>query len=81
MNVAFIIGCILDEDKPLTVNGINDYFPMNVGNSWTYVYKTTATENIETFSIIESKQIDNKVYFIFDKKNPFIYYGSVVSQH
>jgi len=38
------------------------YFPLNVGNSWTY---TNGTEEL-TFTIIGTEEIDGHTYYVFD---------------
>jgi len=45
------------------------YFPLNVGNSWTFSYKLTVNDkwNEITFKIIEKRNISGYDYFVFDK--------------
>ncbi len=53
-------------------NPSNDYFPMHVGNSWTFAYNVGDQEKEENFSIVESRRIGNNDYFVFDKRPTFI---------
>ena len=76
LHVAFIIGCILDNDKSSSINGTNDYFPMHVGNSWTFAYCVLNVGDQEkeiNFSIVESRRIGNNDYYVFEKRPPFLF--------
>ena len=72
IHAIFFSGCILDGDKPSSINGTNVYFPMNIGNSWTFAYNVGDQEKEENFSIVESRRIGNNDYFVFDNKPTFI---------
>jgi hypothetical protein len=44
-----------------------DYFPLQVGNSWTYVYDSGGQEKEETYSILGTRTVGEYEYFVFDK--------------
>mgnify|MGYP000333046839 CR=1 FL=1 len=46
---------------------VQDYFPLHVGNTWTYVYDVGGQEKEETYSIVETRKIGEYEYFVFDK--------------
>ena len=49
------------------------YFPLQVGNSWTHKITENNKTRYETNNIIESKNIDGKTYYVFDK---FLYFNN-----
>jgi len=74
------ISCILlfiiysCDDSPNEAD--QSYFPLQVGNSWTYRYGTWTysgedTTRIFTYTITEKKQINGREYFAFDYRMPF----------
>jgi hypothetical protein len=56
--VLIVVGCI----NQAKAESHRNYFPLNVGNSWTY---TDGTEE-KTFTIIGTEQINGHTYYKFD---------------
>ncbi len=52
---------------------MRDYFPLHVGNSWTYVGTTRGGNEQWSCSIVASRIIGEREYFIFDK-SPLPFY-------
>ncbi len=51
-----------------------DYFPLSVGNSWTFALEGSDDEtDQQTFSIIGQKTFDGEEYYLFDSFPLFIY--------
>lgn len=48
-----------------------DYFPLQVGNSWTYVCDMAGQERESTYSIIASEMLGEHEYFLFNRSFPF----------
>jgi len=64
-------------DNPVTPELSNSYFPIQLGNSWTFeltYYDTVQMHAEVTYSITKHAIINSKEYFAFDKWPPFIYY-------
>ena len=64
-------SCEKKESLVTPIPTVEDYFPLKVGNSWTYdlfnlVNGEAQYSGTETLSIIDKKQIGGKVYFEFD---------------
>ncbi len=49
-----------------------DYFPLEVGNTWTY-YSNNDTTNTITYHISDSINIGDKKYFLYGMNHPYLY--------
>jgi hypothetical protein len=58
-------GCEKGVNKPS--GPMRDYFPLHVGDIWTYVYNVGGQEKEESYSIVETRKIGEYEYFVFDK--------------
>jgi len=71
------IGNISCSDNPVAPEISNLYFPVQLGNSWTYelsYYDTVQKFKNVTYSITKSKIIDGKEFYAFDNWPEFIYF-------
>lgn len=78
--LIFIIVFISCDKNPVTPESSNDYFPIQVGNSWTFektYYDTVQKHREVTYSITKSVKIDGKEYFAFDNWPEFILFPLV----
>ena len=62
--ILFIIGCT-EINSPKT--NVQNYFPLEVGNSWTYCGSNDTTHK-RIYTIKDITKIDNKNYFIYGLK-------------
>lgn len=47
--------------------GSPDYFPLRVGNTWTYAYRSGGRDKEVTYTIAGAIQADDREYFVFDR--------------
>jgi len=62
------LGCQKGVTNSTSGGAMQDYFPLHVGNTWTYVYdEVGGQQREESYSIVETRKIEEYEYFVFDK--------------
>ncbi len=67
--IAVLLFLILIQCSTSTSNNdpqTGDYFPLEIGNKWTFVYAVGGEQRELELTITDSKEIENKEYYVFD---------------
>ncbi|MFC1509224.1 T9SS type A sorting domain-containing protein [Candidatus Omnitrophota bacterium] len=59
---------------------IGDYFPLAIGNSWTYTYRQDDLILEETYTIVGSRTIKGNKYFVFDTTPRFFVFPDFTAE-
>jgi len=65
------LGCEKGTNNSSSSSGTLDYFPMQLGNTWTYVDTAGGRDAEWSCSIVATSMVGEHEYFVFDKWPPF----------
>lgn len=81
--ILIIIIFISCEDDPLKNEPLVNYFPLQVGNEWSFTYPSKTNTSQDTIKSVEykinaTKIVNGKTYYSFEKRMPFFPFNSVI---
>ena len=81
-SLLFIIVCCVK--NPVSSHPANNFFPLKVGNEWTYQFEVPSNDTLETreikHRIVDRIEIDGEFYFRFDYSMPFMPFKSAMPE-
>lgn len=88
-NIVIFLSCLFllssCNDESVTSDGYKNYFPLQIGNEWSFQYEIhyyPSGDTIKTFSskITKSKIVNGREYFAFDHGLPFLPYSQTLKE-
>jgi len=75
--IIFLLVCLtFCNDGPLINKPLVNYFPLQVGNEWSFTYPSKTSSSQDTVKTVEykinaTKKVNGKTYYSLEKRMPF----------